>query len=348
LWSSLDDMARWVLFQLSAWPPRPGPELGPLRRSTLREQHVGSLAIGLKASIEGSQATASGVGLGWHTRRSCDLEHLVEHGGAIDGFRAAVGFAPERGFGVVVLANALDAPVQSLQDELLKLAAANLPAREQRPAPDVLTLLGALAESVQSCPASAHEALFTRGFRDSVGLEQYQAACSALSKRHGRCEVGETLSLTSPHQGEFTLRCERGAIRASANVVTEDGASRFGGLLVRSTGFPASPALARATQAAVKLYERWDDSLFAATFANPGVKDALRSGFAQIRAERGHCSLGRDALTGPYGNGETDALLPIVCERGGPVNVSINLDAGGKITGIFVREPEGSSHAGCG
>ena len=35
--TSARDYARWVAFLLSAWPPRDGPETGPVRRSTVRE-----------------------------------------------------------------------------------------------------------------------------------------------------------------------------------------------------------------------------------------------------------------------------------------------------------------------
>lgn len=347
LWSSLDDMARWVVFQLGAWPPRPGPELGPLRRATLREQHVTSFPNELKTSLEGSTpaASASGVGLGWHTAQSCELEHLVEHGGAIDGFRATVAFAPERGFGVVVLSNAIDTRVSTLQGELVKLAAAALPAREQRPSPQLVTALSAFGDSLGSCPASAYEALFDRSFRAAITPEQHAALCADLSSRHGRCQLGETLRLNTANSGEFSLRCERGALRASAVVHIEDGEPRFDGLMVRSTGFPISPALARAAEAALKLYARWDDRAFDAAFANLAARDALRSGFAQIKSERGRCRLAPGALAGPYGNGRDRASVPLSCERGGG-NLEIAVNASGKLMSIFVRPPEGG-RKGC-
>jgi CubicO group peptidase (beta-lactamase class C family) len=350
LWSSLDDMARWVRFQLSAWPPRSGAELGPLRRATLREQHMPGLPFELDASLDGTSpsATVRGIGLGWHTRRSCELEHLVEHGGAIDGFKAAVAFAPERDFGVVVLANAIDTQVVALQDELVKLAAAALPAREARPSAALVAALDALGESLASCPPSAFEALFDRGFRGVVGKEKYETVCAGLSRRHGRCAFGEALSLDSASSGSFVLRCERGAVHARASVHLEDGQTRFGGLWVRSTGFPVTPQQARAAEAALKLYERWDDQAFAAAFAKPDLRDAVKSGFAQVHDERGRCELAPDALAGLYGDGERQARLPLRCERGGAQELELTLDDGGKLSGIFLRGPEGGARGGCG
>jgi len=344
LWSSLDDLSRWVAFQLDAWPPRPGPEAGPLRRATRREQHVASFPIDLHANLDGTtpKAVATSVGLGWHTQRSCDLEQLVEHGGGIDGFRAAVAFAPERGFGLVLLTNAADLRPASLRDELVKLAAAALAPREQRPSPALVAALNAFGESLGSCSGSSYETLFDKGFRAAIAPAQYAAVCAGISSRNGRCAFEKALTLNTASSGEFLLRCERGALRASASVHLEDGQTRFAGLRVRPTGFPASPALGRAAEAALKLYARWDDRGFDALFANPATRGALRAGFAQIQAEHGRCKLAPDALTGPYSDGEDNASLPISCERGGARNLEIAVDTSGKLTGIFVRPPEGA------
>jgi CubicO group peptidase (beta-lactamase class C family) len=42
LYASIEDMAKYVAFHLSAWPPRNDPEAGPLRRSSVREMHQGA------------------------------------------------------------------------------------------------------------------------------------------------------------------------------------------------------------------------------------------------------------------------------------------------------------------
>jgi CubicO group peptidase (beta-lactamase class C family) len=341
LWSSLDDMARWLSFQLSAWPARAEPERGPLRRATLREQHVAAFPIGLNAHFGGTtpDATATGVGLGWHTQQSCDYDQLVEHGGAIDGFKAAVSFLPTRGFGLVVLSNAIDTRVEQLKEQLVKLAADALPARTPQPAPSMLTALNALGANIGPCQVSHYEKYFSKSFRASVPLEQYNTICNNLARQHGRCELGETVSLSSPRNGIFTLRCERGSIGVNASVITEDGQPRFAGLRVRSTGFAAPPALAQAAKRALTMYKRWDDADYSATFANPGARDIIRAGFAQVRAEHGGCMLAPDALTGPYSDGQVDAILPIICERGGARELELHLDADGKLLVILMRDP---------
>lgn len=51
LWSSVEDMARWVTVQLDAWPPRSGAD-GPIARASLREAHLPSVATDLSVRAE--------------------------------------------------------------------------------------------------------------------------------------------------------------------------------------------------------------------------------------------------------------------------------------------------------
>ncbi len=123
LYASLDDMAKWVSFHLSAWPPRSDVDDGPMKRSTLREMHVPTFPIGLAvtSSADGRKASAAAMGIGWHVRATCAYERIVEHGGAVDGFNAQVLFVPDRGFGLVVLSNSIDARASTIADKILAL-----------------------------------------------------------------------------------------------------------------------------------------------------------------------------------------------------------------------------------
>lgn len=121
LWSSANDLARWVRFQLAAWPPRDEPDKGPLRRATVREAHMGGLDVELvtEATSDGTAIRARSQGLGWKVERSCAFEHLVEHGGDLGGYRSRLWFLPQRGLGLVVLANAAGTPVDAISRRLL-------------------------------------------------------------------------------------------------------------------------------------------------------------------------------------------------------------------------------------
>jgi CubicO group peptidase (beta-lactamase class C family) len=94
LYSSVADLSRYVSFQLSAWPPRDGPDEGPLRRSSVRESH---LLAGL------SWPAARGFGVNWIVSTEPRLGHVVFHNGQTEGYHAVIFMLPERGVGVVAL-----------------------------------------------------------------------------------------------------------------------------------------------------------------------------------------------------------------------------------------------------
>jgi len=96
LYSTLNDMARYVVFQLAAWPARDGPEEGPVRRASVRESHrlAGPAYPG---------ETLFGVGWGLGALPGRDL--LVAHTGGTVGYSSCVQMAPHRGLAVIALGN---------------------------------------------------------------------------------------------------------------------------------------------------------------------------------------------------------------------------------------------------
>jgi CubicO group peptidase (beta-lactamase class C family) len=88
--SSLDDMLRWLRFQMTS----------PVVRETHQPQMV-VRDMGRNLTDETNQIT---YGLGWFLQ-DYRGRHVVSHGGAIDGFRASVTMLPKEGYGIVVMSN---------------------------------------------------------------------------------------------------------------------------------------------------------------------------------------------------------------------------------------------------
>lgn len=246
LYASLEDMTKWVRFQLDAWPPRDAPERGPLSRASRREAHLAQFLTSLSAERQGGEvdASAEGVGYAWQVRRTCDYEHLVSHGGAIDGFHAHVTLAPDRGFGLVVLSNALDADTGSIAERLLEIIAESgaLEPREMIPDRALVELVGRWAAKMGAMDAATYEGVFSTSFREAVPLDKMQAVGAELARKHGACTVpARAESVSSPTSALLRLECARGAVVASAAMQGD----RLSGLVVRSAGLPAPRAAVR-------------------------------------------------------------------------------------------------------
>ncbi len=107
--TSIEDFSKYVNLHLSAWPPRNGPETGPVKRSSIREMHKGwefryldmvpSAKDGKPCAVTGGY----GYGLGW--RRDCDGIDRISHSGGLPGFGSEYRFYPDYGIGIISFAN---------------------------------------------------------------------------------------------------------------------------------------------------------------------------------------------------------------------------------------------------
>ena len=122
--TSAEDFGKWVSFLLSAWPPRSGPETGPVRRSTLREmQKQGEAALypDAKDSYGNPCPLTYGYGYGLVVVKWCNDQVWVMHTGGLPGFGSHYMFLPDYGIGIFSFANLTYAPTAQLNYEIKKV-----------------------------------------------------------------------------------------------------------------------------------------------------------------------------------------------------------------------------------
>ncbi|WP_437586034.1 serine hydrolase domain-containing protein [Sorangium sp. So ce1000] len=218
LYASLSDMGRFVGFQLAAWPARDAPETGALRRSTVRESHM----MARNGSAFAAAGGDGGPGLGWHVREDCDLGHVVFHNGLIDGYSASVMLLPQRGVGVVALANLAGADLESLNAEVLgRLAATGaMEARVVPPSPPVRRAAQAVASVIGRARPEALDRRLRPGWFPEADLAALRKTLRDAGARVGACALDGSAAVESATSARFGLRCERGALSVAVRVDT--------------------------------------------------------------------------------------------------------------------------------
>jgi D-alanyl-D-alanine-carboxypeptidase/D-alanyl-D-alanine-endopeptidase len=109
LQTSANDYAKWIAYLLSAWPARDDANVGPVKRSTVREMSQGSnfprirQRFGHSGANACKQATTYGMGM-W-VAADCDLGLTLSHGGGYPGYGSHVMLMVDHGVGVFALAN---------------------------------------------------------------------------------------------------------------------------------------------------------------------------------------------------------------------------------------------------
>ena len=106
--TSIEDFSKYVSFHLSAWPPRSGPESGPVRRSSLRKMQQPQFArlyANARDWNDESCAVSYGYGYGLGIMENCHGTRRVSHGGALPGFGSNYVFFPDLGIGLMAFCN---------------------------------------------------------------------------------------------------------------------------------------------------------------------------------------------------------------------------------------------------
>ena len=111
LFSTVDDLGRWVRWLAGAFPARDGDDTGPLPRALRREMQQARRAIPVRPRRDTDEhRVASGYGYGLVVENHERWGDVVSHSGGYPGFGSHIRWHPETGLGVIALANGRYAP----------------------------------------------------------------------------------------------------------------------------------------------------------------------------------------------------------------------------------------------
>lgn len=341
LYSTVDDLARFVAFQLAAWPPRGGDDGGPLSRATLREAHAikafGSFHARtrpVELAAHGVAGGTSGVGLGFTVSHGCEHPHVVGHNGGVDGHHATVRMLPHAGVGVIVLGNAGWADTDRLAEDILRALeeGGGLKPRAPQASPELTATATRVTEMLPQWDEAAIAAASTLALRP--GAQQLGAHVRWMVAALGACRLGPLKQATSAWSGVFRLECERGRaeLTLALNTAREP---KIAGLRVGWLDGTPSPEVQRAASEVLPLLERFDEAKFNEWFSPRFTRTSMERLAAIMRFEYGACRLGRALeVSGPEGAtfalacDKREAKLSIGLERGAPRIVSFRVVPG--------------------
>jgi CubicO group peptidase (beta-lactamase class C family) len=212
LWSTVDDLARWVGFWCDAFPPRDDPDHGPLRRSSRREAQQVHRAFPsqlLEATDQRPRRlVAGGYGMGLRVHHDLRFGHLVQHAGGLPGWGSNMRWLPEKGIGAVALANVTYAPMGELTQALLEVLDDGGVLPPDHPVPDQLVRPAgeALAVLLLGWRNEVAEALFADNVGPDLDLDRRAETAGALVASLGSDPRVERITATTRTAGRLELR----------------------------------------------------------------------------------------------------------------------------------------------
>ncbi|HEY8151588.1 MAG TPA: serine hydrolase domain-containing protein [Vicinamibacteria bacterium] len=333
------DLARYVAFLLSAWPPRDDPDSGPVRRSSVREMQQSGRFEGLsatRATPDGpTRVTATNYGFGIGFSEECDTRLIIAHSGGLPGFGSIMRMLPEHGVGVLVMANRTYAPVGGMARQALEILRGT-GALVPRALPASATLLSTreqLARLLDHWDDGAARALAADNFLLDRPLSERRDEMARLRERHGHCRAG-AVEPENWLRGRFRADCDRGWIDVDFTLApTQPPRLQY---LRLTPGLPASDAMASAATTLATLASAWTDSAAASLAGAALDRPRLQAQLHAIGDRYGACRVG-PALDG---DGARSARIRFGCDRGS-LDVSLQLDEAGRLSAAsFAPPPE--------
>ena len=219
LQTSPSDYARYVAWLLLAWPPRDGPEVGPVRRASIRELAEGSNFIQLQKRPGKTGDTAcqlaGAYGKGMNVVVDCDLGLTLGHSGGYPGYGSYMLLLPEHNVGIFALSNrTYQAPVAQVWDAAVALH--NAGAWNDRTLP-VSALLAEAYKAAgiiyQAGDVAAAGDKLAMNFLMDRSAEAWRRELAGLKRWGGQCGTDDPITPSSAMSGTFVWTCTRGSIR---------------------------------------------------------------------------------------------------------------------------------------
>ena len=214
--TSAGDYWRWVAFLLSAWPPRDGPETGPVKRSTVREIVTGSNFVRASDRSPAISAepcrVAAAYAMGWGVNDDCQLGRVVAHGGGYPGYGSYVALLPDKNIGMFAFSNRTYGPVSAPMTKALLLLQESLKLDSR-----ALPVSAGLAEAYAAAKAVWREGRIEAASlgnnvlmdRDSADWAKRVADAKAAV---GECATDAPIRPISAMEGTFTWTCSKGTL----------------------------------------------------------------------------------------------------------------------------------------
>ncbi len=219
--TSTRDLAAYVGFLSSAWPPRDDPDTGPVRRSSLREmQQVWrpSPATVSRDGVDGPlRLNAGGYGFGLRVWQTCGLSHTVAHGGGLPGFGSHMRWLPDHGVAIIAMGNLTYTSWGRVTEDVLDALArtGGLTPRTPQPSAALLAARTAVNRLIDRWDDAEAKALAADNLFLDSPADARRRQVEAIRERLGACRDDGAFEVENALRGTWKLACDRGSLRVA-------------------------------------------------------------------------------------------------------------------------------------
>ncbi len=220
--TTIRDLSKYVGALLAAWPPRDGPENGPIRRASLREMQqfgrFGAASVSRDAA-GATQLVASGYGYGLRISQTCAFRHVVAHGGGLPGFGSIEQWLPEHGVGIIAFGNRTYTGWGGVTSEAFNRLAKTgaLQPRAVQPSPALTGARNAVSRLIAKWDDKVADSIAAENLYLDESRDRRRAQLEALHAKVGACtaDTDRFDYVENALRGQWIVSCDRGTLVAS-------------------------------------------------------------------------------------------------------------------------------------
>jgi len=220
--TSIRDLSRYVSVLLEAWPPRDGPERGPIRRASLREMQQpwrpAGMRVVLDKSTSATHLTASSYGYGLRVTQTCQYGAMVAHGGGLPGYGSLMQWLPDYGVGIIAFGNVTYTGWSRVVGEAIDRLdrTGGLRPREIRPSPALVSARDAVSKLVVRWDDELAERIAAENLFLDRSKDRRRKEIDDLVAKVGACSAPDKFDVVeNALRGQWTMSCERGRLEVA-------------------------------------------------------------------------------------------------------------------------------------
>src|SRR6185295_8749611 len=220
--TSVRDLSRYVGVFLSAWPSHDGPEIAPIRRSSLREmQHLWSpapSAVTRDRATGALQLTSGGYGYGLRVAQNCAFRTIVSHTGGLPGFGSVMTWLPDYGVGVIAFGNLTYTGWGGIATTALETLVKKAELRPRQPlaSPALIETRDKVSRLVTRWDDRLADSLAAENLFLDQSKDRRRAEIDRLRATVGACTAASGFdTIENALRGSWTMTCEKGKLEVA-------------------------------------------------------------------------------------------------------------------------------------
>jgi hypothetical protein len=324
LWTTAPDLARYVAFLMSAFPPRDEPEHGPIKRSSAREmQQLWRFSPGsvFRPTVDAPlQMSVSGYGYGLGVSQDCRFPYVIGHGGGLPGYGSLMRWLPDYGVGLIAMGNLTYGGFGGLFNDAVTALnrTGALQPRVAKPSPALLAAQADISQLIIKWDDALANRITADNFFLDAPAEARKGRWQALAQDHGTCRPATSIDPENALRGGWRMLCDRGWLDVFITLAptTQPKVQAIGITPV----LPPDTEMTKVVESIVKLLGSWDQKTLEAIAGKDLNVEKVRRQITAAAAW-GACKSGEPL----GGNGSRNSVIRLTCD-GGPLVARIALD----------------------